>query len=68
MIFFAVTQGHLDDVDLGKVMDFEAGFLRYMKDSHPGLIQTIATGAKMSDETQEALGQAIQDFKATVAY
>ena len=43
-------------------------FVRYMKDSHPDLVQTIATGAKMNDETQEALRQAIRDFKATVAY
>jgi hypothetical protein len=39
-----------------------------MRDSHPDLVQTVATGAKMSDETQEALSQAIQDFKAAVAY
>jgi F-type H+-transporting ATPase subunit alpha len=68
MLFFAVTKGFLDDVDLDKVTDFETSFLRYMKDGHPNLVQTIATGAKMSEETQEALGQAIEDFKATVAY
>jgi F-type H+-transporting ATPase subunit alpha len=68
LIFFAVTNGFLDDVELRKVSDFEKGFLRYMKDSHPSLLQTVTTGAKMSDETQEELKQAIRDFKATVAY
>ncbi len=68
LIFFAVTNGFLDDVDLSNVQDFEEDFLRYVKDSHPDLVQTVTTGAKMSDETQEALGQAIRDFKATVAY
>jgi F-type H+-transporting ATPase subunit alpha len=68
MIFFAVTNGFLDDVDIRKVSDFEGAFLRYMKDSHPILVQTIATGSRMDDETQEALKQAIRDFKATVAY
>jgi F-type H+-transporting ATPase subunit alpha len=68
LIFFAVTRGFLDDVELSKVSDFEAGFMRYMKDSHPDLVHTVATGAKMDDETQEALAQAIEDFKATVAY
>ncbi|MGD9047743.1 MAG: F0F1 ATP synthase subunit alpha, partial [Anaerolineae bacterium] len=68
LIFFAVTNGFLDDVELRKVRDFETAFLRYMKDSHPSLVQTVAGGAKMSEETQEALKQAIQDFKGTVAY
>jgi F-type H+-transporting ATPase subunit alpha len=68
LIFFAVTNGFLDDVELRKVSDFETAFLRYMKDSHPSLVQTVAGGSKMSEEIQEALKQAIQDFKATVAY
>jgi F-type H+-transporting ATPase subunit alpha len=68
MIFFAVTNGYLDDVDLRKVKDFEQAFLRYMADSHPELVQTVAMGAKLSNETQEALGQAIRDFKRTQAY
>jgi F-type H+-transporting ATPase subunit alpha len=68
MMFYAVTNGFLDDVELRKVEGFEGAFLRYMRDSHPELTQTLATGAKMSDETREALSQAIGDFKATVAY
>ena len=68
VMFFAVTNGHLDDVDLAKVQGFEAAFLRYVRDSHPDLVQTISTGNKLTEETQEALGQAIDDFKATVAY
>ena len=68
MVFFAVTNGYLDDVAIGKVSDFEKAFVRYMKDGHPALVQTIATGRKMDDETQQALRQAIQDFKATAAF
>ena len=68
IMFFAVTNGLLDDVQIRKAGDFEQALLRTMKDSHPDLVQTIATGAKMSAETQEALKQAINDFKATMAY
>jgi F-type H+-transporting ATPase subunit alpha len=68
MIFYAVTNGYLDDVAIGKVSEFEDAFGRYMKDSHPTLVQTIASGRRMDDETQQALRQAIQDFKATVAF
>jgi F-type H+-transporting ATPase subunit alpha len=48
MIFFAVGNGYLDDVELRKVEDFEDAFLRYMRDSHPNLVQTIATGEKLA--------------------
>ena len=68
VMFYAVTNGFLDDVEIRKVSDFETSFLRYMKDSHPTLVQTVASGAKLSDDTQAELGQAIEDFKATVAY
>ena len=68
MVFFAVTNGYLDDVELRKVEDFDEGLVRYLRDSHPDLVQTIAAGSKMDDDTQEALGQAIRDFKTTVAF
>jgi F-type H+-transporting ATPase subunit alpha len=68
LLFFAVTNGFLDDVELRKVKDFEVAIRRYLADSHPQLVQTLASGARLSEEAQEALGQAIRDFKATVAY
>ncbi len=68
MVFFAVNNGFLDDVELRNIADFERTFTRYMRDSHPELRQIVATGAKMSDETQDKLGQAIRDFKSAVTY
>jgi F-type H+-transporting ATPase subunit alpha len=68
MIFFAVNNGFLDDVELRHIAQFEDSFTRHMRDSHPELRQSIATGAKMSDETQEELGQAIRDFKSAMTY
>jgi F-type H+/Na+-transporting ATPase subunit alpha len=68
IIFYAVTNGFLDDVEIRRVSDFEQALLRYMKDSQPALVQTIATGKKLAEETQAELNQAIEDFKATAAY
>jgi len=68
IIFFAVTNGLLDDIEIRKVSDFEEALLRYMKNSQPALVQTIATGEKLTEETQAELTQAIEDFKATAAY
>ncbi len=68
IIFYAVTNGFLDDIELNKVRSFEAALVRTMRDGHPDLVQQIATGAKMDQQVQDALSQAIRDFKATVAY
>ena len=68
IMFYAVTNGFLDDVEIRKVSDFEQSLLRYMKDSQPALLQTVATGQKLSEETQSALNQAIEDFKASAAF
>jgi F-type H+-transporting ATPase subunit alpha len=67
IIFFAVTNGLLDNVKVGNVQEFEDRLLSYMRDGHPELVQTIATGQRLSEETQEALVQAIEDFRATVS-
>ena len=66
--FFAVTNGYLDDIELRNIEGFLDGLVRYLKDGSPDLVQTLATGAKMDDDSQEALGQAITDYKAVVAY
>jgi F-type H+-transporting ATPase subunit alpha len=68
IIFYAVTNGFLDDVQVRKVSAFEDALLRYMRDGRPALVQTIATGERLSEETQAELNQAIEDCKATVAY
>jgi F-type H+-transporting ATPase subunit alpha len=68
IMFYAVTNGLLDEVEISKISDFEAAFLPWVHDRHPDLVQTIDTGAKMDDETQAKLTQAIRDFASTVAY
>jgi F-type H+-transporting ATPase subunit alpha len=68
LVFFAVTNGFMDDVELRSASSFEIGLLRYIKDAYPDLYQAMVTGAKLDAATQDALGRAIRDFKATAAY
>jgi F-type H+-transporting ATPase subunit alpha len=68
IVFYAVSNGYLDDVAIRKVGDFEAAMGRYMKSSHPELVNALAGGAKLDADAQQALGQAIKDFKATGVY
>jgi F-type H+/Na+-transporting ATPase subunit alpha len=63
-----VTNGYLDSVELRRVQAFEAAFLRHMHNAHPELVKVVAAGARLSPETQAALGQAIDDCKAGLGY
>ncbi len=63
MIIFAGTQGFLDDVEVGKIREWEQNFYDYMRASHPDIGQEIREKGVMSDELQERLRNAIQEFK-----
>ncbi len=67
-ILYAVINGYLDDVPVDKVMAFEGAFHRFMETSHPEIGQRIDTEKQISDETEEALKQAINEFKQQVPY
>ena len=65
MVFYAVTNNHLDKVALDKVSTWQDAFLRYMDATHPNIGRTIAAQKKLDDSTIEGLKLAIQDFNAT---
>ncbi len=67
-ILHAVINGYLDDVPVEKVRAFEEGFHRFMETSHPEIGQRITAEKELSDETEEALKQAIAGFKEKVPY
>jgi F-type H+-transporting ATPase subunit alpha len=67
MILWAVTNGHLDDVPVDKVQQWEAEFHRYMEMSHAEIGEAIAKEKALSDETAEALERAVASFKQTVS-
>ena len=65
---FAANEGFLDDVDIKKVVDFEAALVAYMKSNQADLLQRINETADYNDEVEEALRKALEDFKANHAY
>ena len=67
-ILYAAINGYLDDVPVDKVMAFEGAFHRFMETSHPEIGQRIDVDKEISDETEEALKQAINEFKQQVPY
>ena len=65
-ILYALTSGHLDDVELGKVIDFERALQAFMNASHPEILRSIAEEKDLSEKTTSALDKAIEEFKASV--
>ena len=60
---FAVGEGFLDDVEVGKVVAFEAAMQDYIKSSHGNLIDEINANPEYNDEVTAKLKVAIEDFK-----
>jgi len=59
---YAVTEGHMDEVDTGDIHEFEAGLLEFLRTRYSGLLSQIAdTGELPTDE----LVAAINDYKAS---
>ncbi len=61
---FAAVNGYLDDIALEFVRQFEAEFLRLIKEVHPQILESIRTEKKLTDENTKALEAAINSFKA----
>ncbi|MFN2451453.1 MAG: F0F1 ATP synthase subunit alpha [Candidatus Dormibacteria bacterium] len=60
---FAGARGHLDEVPIDKVADFERSLVRYIDQDHAELKTAIRDEAKISDENEKRLTDAIATFK-----
>ncbi len=65
---FAANEGFLDDVDIKKVVDFEAAMHAYAKSNHGALIASINDTADFNDEIAAGMRKVIEDFKANGAW
>jgi len=62
---FAANQGFLDDVEVNKVVDFEAAMLSFMKSEHSDLIEKINATGDYNEEIESAIRAALEKFKAS---
>ncbi|HDK38232.1 MAG TPA: F0F1 ATP synthase subunit alpha, partial [Thiolapillus brandeum] len=61
---FAANEGYLDDVEAGKVVDFEAALISYMNSSQNDLMDKVNENGDWNDEIENAFHEALKDFKA----
>lgn len=65
MAIYLGTKGYLDDVAVKDVTRCEKEFLEFMEANHPEVGTDIKATKKISDENEEALKNAIAEFKET---
>jgi F-type H+-transporting ATPase subunit alpha len=67
-IFYLVSGGHLDDVPVSKVRQFEAAWHEYAAANIPDILKGIAETKQLSDEQRAKLDGAATAFKQTAKY
>jgi F-type H+-transporting ATPase subunit alpha len=63
VIIWAVTNGHLDDVPVEKVKDFEVKFLDFMSTRGRGVLEAMEKEKTLSDKLIEELKDKVEEFK-----
>ena len=65
VILFAVNEGLIEDLPLERCAAFQDELLRFISAGHAGLIDAITQDRDITPETETALTEAINNFKAT---
>ncbi|MDH3464867.1 MAG: F0F1 ATP synthase subunit alpha [Gammaproteobacteria bacterium] len=60
---FAANEGYVDDVEVNKVVEFEAAMLSFMGSEYADLVAKMDASAEYSKEVEEALHVALKSFK-----
>ena len=68
VILFALTNGLLDDIEIGKIKDFEAELQNYLDANNSDLLKSIEDQKAISEEINGELVEAVNNFKSTVPY
>ncbi len=67
-VLFAANEGYLEDVEVAKVLDFEAALMSYMHAEHGDFMKMIDDTGDYNDDIVATLHEALKQFKATQAY
>ena len=63
-IIFAASKGHMDDLPVDQIADFERGLFEYLDANAADSLASIVSDGKIADETAEMLEKAIVDYKS----
>ncbi|EOC99448.1 F0F1 ATP synthase subunit alpha [Caldisalinibacter kiritimatiensis] len=67
MTIYAVINKYLSDIPVDRIKEFEEQFLNFMDSNYPEVGNAIKETGDLSEETEEKLKQAIEEFKKSFA-
>jgi len=62
-ILYASVNGHLLDINTGDIPTFVKGYLNYLDSNHKTLMEILEKTGESSAETDEALTEALENYK-----
>ena len=65
---YAANEGYLDDVDVNKIVAFEAAMHAHVKSNNAALLDKINESGDYNDEIVDGIKSAIENFKANGVY
>ena len=68
LVLFAVEKGHLKDIELNKIADFESALLSYMASEHKEFMESLSETGDYSDEIMQTFTDALEKFKSTQTF
>ncbi len=68
IMLYAANEGHLKDVAIEKIADFEAALLSYAQAEFKDLVDLINGAGKFGDDEKNGLKDLLEKFKATQTY
>jgi len=65
LLLYAANEGHLNDVPVEKIGDFESALLSYMHSEHAELMNNIVKSGDYNDEIEAQFKASLESFKST---
>lgn len=62
---FAVEKGYLEDVEIDKILDFEASLISFAKDKHSNLVSETNETGSWDKDIENKFHDLLKDFKST---
>jgi F-type H+-transporting ATPase subunit alpha len=64
-ILYVATKGQLDDIPTNRVMEFEAGFYRFLESERLEILTKLGRTKALDDEITEGLDSAVAAYRMT---
>jgi len=65
IIIYAGVNGHLDDIEVNEIHNFENKLLKFVDNLHQDFIKKLHEDKDLTDKTEKHLQKIIREFKKT---